>query len=181
MDRNIITKADAVDSAQAVASWRARDFSRAQALGEAEDGGNTTQGQTNPPDEKTTDAWYKRLLKYIPGEAAGFYLALDRAARSFGLPDPPVTSHDRQITELYLGLALMVGVLFNVLYLRLIWKVARAGQIVVSTLAFVVYVYVTGGVFAPLGWAPAPAQLVVLIICAGFLIFFEPPGPAKTT
>jgi hypothetical protein len=122
------------------------------------------------------DSWNQRLLKFIPGEAMGLYLAIDRAIYTAGGLQ---TADKKNLLALWLALGLLAAIVFNVLYLKLIWRVARASQIAISTLALVAYVYATGGVFQPLGWAEPTAQMLVVIVVAAFLVFFKPPEPLK--
>lgn len=112
------------------------------------------------------DTWQQRLMKYIPGEAIGVYVALDRAVQGAASQK-----------AIWLGAVLACAVLFNIIYLRRVWHVQRRIHIIVSSAALVAYVYATGGVFDPLGWSNPVAQMVVLIATAAFLVFFEPPGP----
>jgi hypothetical protein len=117
------------------------------------------------------DSWDQRLLKYIPGEAVGLYLALDRAVHT-------VHALEGEALAFWLAIVLAISALFNVLYLRVIWRVKRNTQIAASTLALLAYVYATGGFFEPAGLACASVQMIVVILVTAFLIFFKPPGQA---
>lgn len=137
--------------------------------------GGTAEGAASPP-VPSPDSWNQRLLKFIPGEAMGLYLAVDRAIYTAG----GLQAADRKnLLAFWLAVGLLAAIIFNVLYLKLIWRVARASQIVTSTVALIAYVYATGGVFQPLGWAEPTAQMLVVIIIAAFLVFFKPPEPLK--
>jgi hypothetical protein len=132
------------------------------------------------------DSWYKRLMKYIPGEAVGLYVTLDRIAAAQTAADSTAISSSIANKPTYdwvqigwLTAALLVAVVFNIIYLLRIWKLQRRVQIVVSTVALVAYVYSTGGVFAALGVAPPKVQAFVLIATAALLTLFEPPGQLR--
>ena len=103
-------------------------------------------GVPTPPAPPSLDTWYQRLAKYIPAEALRLYLGLDRGLQSANIGN--------QGLVISLGVVLVITMLFNVLYLRRIWKVARLSQVTVSTVALVAYVYVTGGVFKAANIAP---------------------------
>lgn len=105
MNRNIITAADAERLRKNfVASLGDRAFGE-RMLGEPR--------VPTPPAPPSPDTWYQRLAKYIPAEALSLYLGLDRALQSANLGD--------QGLVISLGIALVITMLFNVLYLRRIW------------------------------------------------------------
>ena len=82
----------------------------------------------------------------MPAEALRLYLGLGRGFQSANIGN--------QGLVISLGVTLVITMLFNVLCLRGIWKVARLSQVTVSTVALVAYVYVTGGVFKAANIAP---------------------------
>lgn len=129
-------------------------------------------GLVVPPDlVPTPDSWSQRLLKYIPGEALGFYLGLDRAAHTFS----PSGAEPKFISiALLLWFALLAGAIFNVFYLWKVANVSRVSQIVISTIALFGYIYATGGVFQEIGWANPTFQMLIVILIGGLLIFFKP-------
>lgn len=174
MGRDILTVADV--------AWM-RDRALAEHRQDADSGpparkklGGTSAGGEGLPQVPAPDSWNQRLLKFIPGEAMGLYLAIDRAIYTAG----GLQGADKKgLLALWLAIGLLTALVFNVLYLKLIWRVGRASQIAISTLALIAYVYATGGVFQPLGWTEPTAQMVVVIVVAAFLAFFKPPEPIK--
>jgi len=168
VNRNVITVADV--SAQV--SRRARDSQKSLQFG-GEIGTLGRLGGQSPASgvADKPDVWYERLVKCIPAEALSFYLTLDRGLRPTDtrLPDPYLVY--------WLGAALACSLLFNILYLRFVWKV-RAAQVFVSSVALLAYVYVTGGFFEVAGWSQPRIQMFVLIVTAGCLSVFKPIGPA---
>jgi hypothetical protein len=135
LDRNVLTPADVVAIRDANATKIARGVSgppsRVDAAGDRMMGGEAVDaaypGGFKAP---SPDSWNQRLLKYIPGEAMGTYLALDRAAN---------TSDALRKNALVLGLVLLASMVFNSVYLRRVWKVRRLSQIVTSNIALVAY------------------------------------------
>lgn len=165
MDRNVVTEEDA---------RRIRESDAAQNEAGAKIAGGRRLGSParSVLEPAKPDSWNQRLLKYIPGEAVGLYIALDRAVRT----SPSLQLGDTHLAlAAWLGAALLVAVTFNALYLWIIWKVDRVSQIAASTVALVSYVYAMGGMFEPLKWTDPTAQLVAVIVVAAFLVFFEPP------
>lgn len=175
MGRDILTVRDVVRIRdRAMAERTALDAAPSEPL-RKKLGGAAVDGAAAPP-VPSPDSWNQRLLKFIPGEAMGLYLALDRAIYTAGGLQAPDKKNQ---LAFWLAVGLLVAAIFNVLYLKLIWRVARASQIAISTVALVAYVYATGGVFQPLGWAEPTAQMLVVIVIAAFLVFFKPPEPLK--
>ena len=175
MGRDIITVADVAALREAVAAARSGEVTGAggRKLGPA--GGGLGEMPSPTTEVPRPDSWNQRLLKFIPGEAIGLYLALDRAVHSVG-----ELQGDAQRFKLafWLAVVLAISALFNVLYLRLVWRVQRYTQISASTLALAAYVYAVGGAFEPVGLADPAVQMIVVILVATFLVFFKPPGQA---
>lgn len=73
---------------------------------------------------------------------------------------------------------ILLSVLFNVLYLKRVWKISRSSQIAVSTVALLVYIFATGGelISSVPGYSGIVASFALVVVTA-FLAFFEPPGP----
>jgi len=117
------------------------------------------------------DSWYDRLNKFIPSEAIGVYLALDRAAN---------TSAFLKTSKWLLAGALLViliaSAVANALYLRVICDVRRPSSILASTIALGAFAYGMGGLFVPLGVADPGLQAIVVIATGAFLPFFPTPG-----
>ena len=87
------------------------------------------------------DKYTDRLLKYIPAEVLTLYLTLE----SILLANKP------DQVELHWGI-FAFGIIATYLYLWRVLKVEKQLQIVISMLAFAVWVFATGGPFVhPLG------------------------------
>jgi hypothetical protein len=87
------------------------------------------------------DDYKARILKYIPAEVIALYLTFDALLR-------PVGGHalSQQRTFIY-WLAFLFGLLVTPLYLWRIQKVSKITQLIISTVAFTVWVYALGGPF----------------------------------
>src|SRR5262249_37690215 len=121
------------------------------------------------PQSPKADPWYEKLLKYMPAEAIGLYVALLGVIHSSGA----------QLPELrwYLAGALVISLVFEWLFLTLKWKVSRVGQKVISSLAFLAYVFGTGGVFETFAFYRPWHGTAVILVAAAFLGLVDPPGP----
>ena len=94
-------------------------------------------GAPMPPEDKFKD----RLLKYIPAEVVTLYLALTAIVNAAS--DVP--------SAVAWGIFL-VGIVATPFYLRAILQVTDRTQHILSTLAFVVWVFALGGPFKDLAW-----------------------------
>jgi hypothetical protein len=87
------------------------------------------------------DDYVTKLLKYIPAEVIALYITLDALARSSG---------ETQL-QLY-WLIFAFGIVVTPLYLWRIQKVHKVLQLLISTVAFFVWVFAMGGPFVHLDW-----------------------------
>src|SRR6266536_5891333 len=97
--------------------------------------------KSSPPSKRAVspDAYLDRLVKYIPSEVIATYLSLDLICRS--------------AIEMWPGwLVLGFGCLATPVYLSKISEVRKPVQLLVSTLAFCVWVFALGGPFLRLSW-----------------------------
>jgi hypothetical protein len=157
-DRNVVTKREAEEN-------RAR-VEEAKVKGDASDA--TVKEHT------AADRWAERLVKFIPAEVLGLYLALENIVR--GQSGLSVNAN-----RIWLTIVLIVSAVFGWVYLGRIWKV-RPRQRVVSLGALVVYVFALGGVFATLGWYEVWYGTIALVIAGAFLAlsdFPDSPAPAR--
>jgi hypothetical protein len=145
MNRNIVTDED-------VAAWQQKMLRSA----------DTDDGYA------VRDSHFEKLIKFIPSESVGLYLALDGLVRS---AESEINS---QIVWLWIVLG--ISLIFTWLYLKRVWRVERVSQIVVSMMALIAYVYAVGGPFKEFGFYRPWQSTAVLVITTAFLIFFEPPG-----
>ncbi len=100
--------------------------------------------QPSTPPAVEADAYVDRLLKYIPAEIVavfilvkGLILKLQTTSESF--------------EPIYWGVFLLF-VILTPLYLWRLQKVSKATQLIISSIAFVVWVFALGGPFTTLGW-----------------------------
>ena len=108
-----------------------------------------------------SDGYAARLLKYIPGETIVFFVSADRIIQSYlpsilasqnqpegTTPDAAALANAAQSPS-SLGLWLALGLFLICListpfYLRRVARVEKWGQIVISTIAFVVWAFTVG-------------------------------------
>lgn len=172
MNRNIVTWDDAIESQRSADQLvgSANDSSTPLSPSAEKKLGGARANQTLVP-----DTWNERLIKYMPAEAMGFYLALDKAVHTSEALRK--TGNEGQLL-IWLIVMFLATLLFNISYLIQVWKIQKIHQIIISSVALVSYVYVLGGPFALLGWSDPSAQLIVVVLTTGFLIFFDPINPA---
>lgn len=168
MNRNVVTEADA-SRARRAAAQRNRPSTNivAEAATERYAGEGEPMGGSGAGIDVQPDKWFERLAKYIPAEALGLYLTLA------GL----VTKDDvEKWGVVILSSVLIVSLVFNTLFLRLLWKVRRWSQIAVSGVALLVYVFATGGLIIQQLWFYEPrVGTALLVATTAFLCFFTPP------
>ncbi len=98
---------------------------------------SSAEGDLYPEADKYTT----KLLKYIPAEVIALYLTLDTLIRSA----------DQIPVAVYWGIFLF-GIIATYLYLWRVENVAKQGQLVISMLAYCIWVFAIGGPFANLEW-----------------------------
>lgn len=91
----------------------------------------------------TADQYADRLMKYIPGEVVSLFILLNGLAAN-----APETIPRVPLQWGVFGI-LLVGTWF---YLRRILHVTKWQQLVISTVAFVIWVFFLGGPFTSLSW-----------------------------
>ncbi len=107
------------------------------------------QGETEPQDEtpkprleqKEPDNYTSRLLKYIPAEVIALYLTLDALIR---------TSEQLPISVYWI--VFVVCLVLTYFYLRRVEKVGKNIQLLISVIAYCVWVFAIGGPFVYLNW-----------------------------
>lgn len=107
---------------------------------------------------RTPDDYTSRLLKYIPTEVIALYLTLASLIRSV-----------EETGISWEWFIFLVGVIATPLYLWRLQRVHKTLQLVLSTVAFIVWVFAIGGPFAQLAWY-APVYGGILLCIYTFLI-----------
>lgn len=111
----------------------------------------------HPAPPSTPDGYADRLLKYVPAEAVAFYLGCDGIIRSV------FTDSTNERFWLLVGVSL-VGLIGTPFYLRRLERVLKPTQVIVSTIAFAVWIFAIGSWFVAFDWyRPALGALAVLI------------------
>jgi uncharacterized membrane protein YccC len=109
-----------------------------------------------PPDTGY-DNYYSRLVKLIPAEVIAFYLALDALVAA--LPEQ----------QIMLWVAFGITLIGAWFYLGRVANVTSLVQRLLSIVALVIWVYVTGGPFAGLPWYNIAYGKVVLVVFTFFV------------
>jgi hypothetical protein len=118
----------------------------------------------------TPDDYQGRLLKYIPAEVVAVYVFLDGVLRSAapGLPIP--------IIRWVVFVALLGG---TWLYLQRVEEVSRVQQLLISTVAFVIWVFSLGGPFMTFGWYSPLYGAILLPLYTFSIPIFQPRNKKK--
>ncbi len=126
------------------------------------------------------DEYKDRLLKYIPAETVAVYLALSRAITTATNPSDQQGSDEANLLWIVFAV-LLVG---TWLYLQRVQKVTKVKQLIISTVAFAVWIFSIGGPFElsfgdPEGWYKPIYGAVLLPLYTFFIPIIEPdPGDA---
>ncbi|MDQ5937094.1 MAG: hypothetical protein QG574_4453 [Cyanobacteriota bacterium erpe_2018_sw_21hr_WHONDRS-SW48-000092_B_bin.40] len=114
--------------------------------------------QEPPPDSKTTDSYFEKLVKYIPADILAAYVAITGITAS---NDPPLW-----LTWGVFGVLLALTPLY-VCYVKTVPKGFLTSKIfhwVTACLAFAAWVFALGGPFATFVWYKPYLGSVVLIL-----------------
>jgi len=157
MDRNIITGQD-VDAVRRLGAG-AREATADEAV--------------TPALAAQADSYFDRLAKYVPVEIIGAYLLIEGLVK--------------ELTEgAAEGWALLIlfllGLVATWLFAWRVLRVVRTAQLVMSVLAFAVWVFATGGWFATLSfWAPGWGTVAVIAFGVAVRIVQLGPLPQEPT
>jgi hypothetical protein len=119
------------------------------------------------------DPYLNSLLKYIPTEIVGAYLAI----QGFILAAKP----DQGIQLLAITITSIALFVITPFYLWRLQGVTAAVQLVFSTLSFAVWVYTLGGPFVALGIQQPLIASIVLVIWSLIIPIVVKPPPAPTS
>ncbi|MBP9807422.1 hypothetical protein KBF38_03845 [bacterium] len=114
--------------------------------------------QEPPPDSKTTDSYFEKLVKYIPADILAAYVAITGITAS---NDPPLW-----LTWGVFGVLLALTPLY-VCYVKTVPKgflTSKTFHWVTACLAFAAWVFALGGPFATFVWYKPYLGSVVLIL-----------------
>lgn len=153
MNRNVITEADV----QALTQPSVPSKPRAA----AEPAGEPAAPPPPPPGTPTADDFWSRLLKYIPIEVIGAYLA------ATGLVSAASSHRTR---EIILWIIFSVALVMTPVYLRKLGGVVRTRQLLVSAAAFAVWAFALGGPFAESWSGYEPWMGSIAVILSAFVL-----------
>ena len=117
--------------------------------------------------ETQADDYSTRLLKYIPAEVVAVYVFVEGLIKQ---------SSDTSSIQTLLWIVFVATFILTPLYLWRVQKVQKWVQLVVSTIAFAVWVFSLGGPFAMLAWYKAIYGAVLLPLFTFAAGILEPEG-----
>ncbi|YAF95836.1 MAG: hypothetical protein AB3A66_25425 [Nodularia sp. CChRGM 3473] len=101
-------------------------------------------GAIDNPSIPERDDYQSKLLKYIPTEVVALYFTLDNILKS--------SVADQQSIQTLLWIIFILLIISTPIYLWRVTKVRKKIQLMISTLAFIVWVFALGGIFENLDW-----------------------------
>jgi hypothetical protein len=117
-----------------------------------------------PAEGEKPDTYRDRLFKYIPGEVVTLYLCLNA-----------IVASANDVPHFMNWVIFSVGVIGTPFYLRRLQKVTALGQLLISTLAFVVWVLALGGPFMQIPGYKQIYGAVLLPIFTFLAAGYSPP------
>ncbi len=115
------------------------------------------------PDLPTVNDYKDRLVKLIPTEIITAYVTIKGLVSGSGVQGNK---------QLLIWIVFAVLLIFNPLYLYYVTQVKKTGQIVFSSIAFVLWVMVIGGTFGNiLGFPPEFLGSILLVLYTLFIPF----------
>lgn len=124
---------------------------------------------SDDPRLPSVDGYLSRLLKYVPVEIIGSYLIISGLLESAYAP----ATTARRVS---LGIFFLLGVVVSYAYAKRVLHVLRPAQLAMTSLAFAVWVFATGGVFATLAWWH-PWMGTIAVVIFGVLVRLVGLGP----
>lgn len=123
--------------------------------------GEKTEKQ--PSVSQTEDQYLDRLLKLIPGETVALYIFLQGVIMS-------ALKNNESELQIWLWGIFIVLIIGNILFLKKFSDISDTSQLVVLTIAFIVWVFTIGGPFSYLNFYKPFMGSIVL----GLFTFFIP-------
>jgi hypothetical protein len=103
------------------------------------------------PEPLPVDDYISRLIKYIPTEVIVVYLSVENIIKSTTPAMDGTAVPEQNIQGLYWGVFLFL-LIMTPIYTLFVLKVTKRVQLVVSTIAFAVWVFSLGGPFEAVDW-----------------------------
>jgi hypothetical protein len=115
------------------------------------------------------DSYWDRLLKVIPAEVVAGYIGINSL----------IQGHEKE--QMILLVSSIILFIFTPFILKLLHNVTKVFHIIVSMLAYVIWVYALGGPFAHYGIHDPVIAGVIIILFTFFIPFATKQKPTKTT
>jgi hypothetical protein len=114
-----------------------------------------------PREVNETQPYYDKAVKLVPTEIVGAYMVL---AGVIGVGTATPTAPADSLSRVLIQVVFFVLLIMTPLYL---WKIAKVGnkvQLIVTTLAFVLWIYTLGGPFSVWGLYEPKVAAVLLTL-----------------
>lgn len=129
--------------------------------------------RTEEESAKTLDNYWARLAKYVPIEVISAYLLIKGALES-------AYKANDATGRLFLACLTILGIAGTWFFAKRVLGVIRWQQCAISSLAFLVWVFATGGVFASFAWY-MPWMTTAAVVFFGFTAKVVDLPPLPTT
>jgi hypothetical protein len=117
----------------------------------------------------TADDYLSRLLKYVPIEMISAYLIVAGIVES-------AYSEQQRAQRIALGVLLVLGLVATWFYSARVLKISRTSQLIMTVVAFTVWVFAIGGVFATTDWYQ-PWMGTIAVVIFGVAVRIIGLGP----
>ena len=118
-----------------------------------------------PREVNTTQPYADKAVKLVPTEIVGTYMVL---AGIIGISTTPGTTPSDTLSKVLIQIVFFLLLVLTPLYLWRISKVSNIVQLVVTTIAYVLWIYTLGGPFAV--WGVYEPKIAALLLSAWSLI-----------
>lgn len=147
MDRTVISKKD-------IATQQIRDTTCRLEMGAVQEMHLMPSGEA--------DKYTVKLMKYIPTEVIAVYITLEALVRS-----------SADMNHVLYWIVFMFGIIVTPFYLWKVEKVLKKLQLLISTMAFIIWVFAMGGPFTYVEWYDPLYGAVLLIMYTFFIPIIE--------
>ncbi|SRR6266498_213482 len=118
-----------------------------------------------PREVNATQPYFDKAVKLVPTEIVGAYMVL---AGIVGITPTTTTGPTDSLSRILIQVVFFVLLVLTPLYLWRISKVTNIVQLVVTTIAYVIWIYTLGGPFAV--WGIYDPKIAALLLTAWSLV-----------
>jgi uncharacterized membrane protein len=128
-----------------------------------------------PREVNDTQSYFDKAVKLVPTEIVGAYMVL---AGIIGADAASTAAPTDSLSKILLTVVFFVLLILTPLYLIFISKVKNKVQIVITTLAYILWIYTLGGPFSIWGIYNAKIAAVLLTVWSLVMPLVVRPDPA---